>query len=209
MNLNLALQQQRINSRTTLPKKCEKGFEAYENGTNFDWLFVPELESRKYVKGGNIAKLSGGTVRILIALMDPPQQSTPSSSDRLTQLQEALDQLTTQFYFSLRYIASHHSPAQIPGQFTQPNPDLPSHSPQEFASAQAELAKDIVIKMKQIELLIASLPGVGRGEEEQLERVKELEELLRQKEKERVEEGQKREEVLQRLGNVVTGLRRF
>ncbi|MCJ1256464.1 RNA polymerase II mediator complex subunit [Lignoscripta atroalba] len=60
-------------------------------------------------------------------------------ADRLTQLQDCLDQLATQFYASLRYITTHHPSAPIP---TQPTHDLSPPSPTITSALTATAAAD-------------------------------------------------------------------
>ncbi|KAI9824430.1 MAG: RNA polymerase II mediator complex subunit [Thelocarpon impressellum] len=152
-------------------------------------------------------------------------------ADRLTQLQDALDQLATQFYASLRYISAHHAPpldantsASSPGaqtlspstaandasqQHQQQQPPVPRpDSPNTFAARQRELARDLITKETQIEILIARLPGVARSEQEQADRLRGLEAELRAAEAERLRALAEREEVLGRLDRVIAGVRR-
>ena len=72
----------------------------------------------------------------------------------------------------------------------------------------AELSRDLIVKTKQIEVLITSLPGIGVSEEEQKERLRTLEEQLRDAEEERVRAALEREEARERLESVVVKLRR-
>ncbi|KAI9793805.1 MAG: RNA polymerase II mediator complex subunit [Piccolia ochrophora] len=143
-------------------------------------------------------------------------------ADRLTQLQDALDQLATQFYASLRYITASAPP--LPSQpstttttatqsqsQTSPPPTTPSATqptaPQ-FALDQRELARDLILKEQQIEYLIASLPGIGTSEREQEARLRGLEGELREAERERDGVRREREEVVERLERVVGGVGR-
>ncbi|KAL8693736.1 MAG: hypothetical protein Q9218_001481 [Villophora microphyllina] len=134
------------------------------------------------------------------------------ATDRLTQIQDCLDQLALQFYASLRYLSTHHStssfspphPQNAQNQAPQNNPDPNSSSahpptnsladiapeqrpdtPTTFAAAQQELAHDLILKVKQIEELVGTLPGLERNEEVQRERLKELEQELKMMEEER------------------------
>ncbi|KAI9760392.1 MAG: hypothetical protein M4579_001688 [Chaenotheca gracillima] len=142
-------------------------------------------------------------------------------ADRLTQLQDALDQLATQFYASVRYVTTHHprapqhhgggstsapqTPAHTDGAdpfsagFAPPRPDTPIA----FAAAQRELARDLILKEQQIEYLISVLPGIGTSENEQKERIRELEDELREAERERREVGKEREELIERVEGVI------
>ncbi|MCJ1368116.1 RNA polymerase II mediator complex subunit [Acarospora aff. strigata] len=129
-------------------------------------------------------------------------------ADRLTQLQDCLDQLATQFYASIRYITTHHDSLPLP---TEPklNPeDATPDSPQTFAAAQRELARDLVLKEQQIEYLISVLPGIGTSEREQQERLRVLERELREAEEERGKAVREKEEVLERLDRVIRRVRR-
>ncbi|KAL9000384.1 MAG: hypothetical protein Q9169_000901 [Polycauliona sp. 2 TL-2023] len=132
-------------------------------------------------------------------------------SDPLTQLQDCLDQLATQFYASLRYLSTHHSsvstlppnPHIPPFPATDTNPLQRPDTPTTFANAQRELATDLVEKVKEIEQLTGTLPGLGKKEESQVERIRELEEELRRVEDERKGAVREREECLERLEELI------
>ena len=155
-------------------------------------------------------------------------------SDRLTQLQDCLDQLVTQMYACVRYIDTYHSPSSIagqpdiPGSLTadssaaadgQPSADSapqsqitegrPKPDPSElFQSRLHELASDLVLKEQQIEALISVLPGVGSSSAAQEARMRQLDKELRDVEVERVEAVKEKERLLGMLDEVIVGVRR-
>ncbi|KAI9880120.1 MAG: RNA polymerase II mediator complex subunit [Pleopsidium flavum] len=129
-------------------------------------------------------------------------------ADRLTQLQDCLDQLATQFYASIRYISSHHDSSPVSNEPKAPPEDVTPDSPRTFAAAQRELARDLIIKEQQIEYLISVLPGIGTSEKEQEDRLKVLERELKEAEEERVKAAREKEQVLEKLDRVIRGVRR-
>ncbi|KAI9750676.1 MAG: RNA polymerase II mediator complex subunit [Lichina confinis] len=164
-------------------------------------------------------------------------------ADRLTQLQDALDQLATQFYACIRYIHTNHSPpAELPPTGTtgaeqagssdptlgaDQNNDSPPQqgeaqgdpaeaapsgppipSPEQFQRDQRELARDLILKEQQIEVLISGLPGIGTSELEQQERIKGLIEQLKDAEGERQKAMFEKERLLEKLDAVIMRVRR-
>lgn len=77
-----------------------------------------------------------------------------------------------------------------------------------LAEATAELARDLLIKTRQIAHLVSVLPGVEKSEEEQGERIKVLERELREAELERVEAVREMEGWRGKLEVVIGGVRR-
>ncbi|KAK9370453.1 subunit 21 of mediator complex-domain-containing protein [Lipomyces kononenkoae] len=69
-----------------------------------------------------------------------------------------------------------------------------------------ELARDIMVKTRQIDLLIASLPGAGVSEQDQLARVRNLEQQLSDAEKERQHWLTRQNELLQKCDGVILQL---
>ncbi|KAL8642610.1 MAG: hypothetical protein Q9228_000703 [Teloschistes exilis] len=167
------------------------------------------------------------------------------ATDRLTQLQDCLDQLALQFYASLRYLSTHHpassfstpqiqnsqnptsqsttqadstqppygstdnnvtssSAAAAPPNILDIAPEQRPDTPRTFAAAQQELAHDLILKVKQIEELVGTLPGLERNEEVQRERLKELEQELKMVEEDRRGAVGEREEWLGRLEGVIS-----
>ncbi|KZF23423.1 CSE2-domain-containing protein [Xylona heveae TC161] len=129
-------------------------------------------------------------------------------ADILTQLQDCLDQLATQFYASIRYISTHHDFSPVGEQEKLSSTDVTPDPPQTFLAAQRELARDLIVKEQQIEYLISVLPGIGTSEKEQEERLKALERELREAEEERQAAVQEKEKLLERLDEVIRSIRR-
>ncbi|KAI1196205.1 mediator of RNA polymerase II transcription subunit 21 [Nemania serpens] len=136
--------------------------------------------------------------------------------DRLTQLQDAVDQLATQFIASINYINQHHS-LEILGPRDQivviPKQDadqreVDPHPEEVFRAALVELAQDLITKEQQIELLISILPGLDNSEQDQERNIRELEEELKVAEAQRQEAIKEREVTLAKLDTVIRSIRR-
>ncbi|KAJ4289106.1 RNA polymerase II mediator complex subunit [Kalmusia sp. IMI 367209] len=143
-------------------------------------------------------------------------------ADILTQIQDELDMLLNQMQSSFAYIRLRAPPANIPGQpllstfaefdaqnaaqntqntsqtASQPQPTAPP-TQEEFQKDIQELSKDMVLKEQQIEVLIASLPGLNTSEQEQVQRMKELERELEEIEGERLAAVKEKEVLLQKV----------
>ncbi|KAI1744135.1 mediator of RNA polymerase II transcription subunit 21 [Xylaria scruposa] len=136
--------------------------------------------------------------------------------DRLTQLQDAVDQLATQFIASINYINQHHSletlgPRDqivvIPKQEADQQ-EVDPHPEDVFRAALVELAQDLITKEQQIELLISILPGHDNSEQDQERNIRELEEELKVAEAQRQEAIKEREETLAKINAVIRSIRR-
>ncbi|KAK9468882.1 mediator complex, subunit Med21 [Lipomyces arxii] len=127
-------------------------------------------------------------------------------TDRLTQLQNAVDQLAVQFYSALHYLDTHHDFVPLDSEPKVTDPQVTADSPEVFKATQLELAHDIILKTKQIHLLISSLPGADVSEQDQLDRVKELESELESAEAERQEWLRRRKELLEKCDSVILRL---
>ncbi|KAK3940633.1 mediator of RNA polymerase II transcription subunit 21 [Diplogelasinospora grovesii] len=135
-------------------------------------------------------------------------------ADRLTQLQDAVDQLADQFIATFYYVERHHELETFGPNDKIPDlkPDQPkevdSFAPEVFQAGQLELARDLITKEQEIEYLISSLPGLDNSERDQENSIKELEEELKVAEAQRLEAVREMDEVLQRLDQLMKNIRR-
>ena len=130
--------------------------------------------------------------------------------------------LATQMFATLSYLSSHHAylpPSPIPSDpYSRTDPLQPGaevqaddetmrpyrpDSPTTLASAQRELASDLVLKERQIEALIESLPGIGSSEKEQEERIRKLEKELREVEEVRTRKRKEVRATVERVEGIV------
>ncbi|RFU35653.1 hypothetical protein B7463_g690, partial [Scytalidium lignicola] len=137
-------------------------------------------------------------------------------ADRLTQLQDAVDQLAQQFVASLHYIHKHHD-LQVLGPNDVVRQDkkdenreheVDPHPADVFKAGQRELAQDLIVKEQQIEYLISSLPGLENSEKDQKETIRQLEEELKATEMQRKEAVKEKEILLAKLESVIKSIKR-
>ncbi|PPR06546.1 hypothetical protein CVT26_000724 [Gymnopilus dilepis] len=102
-----------------------------------------------------------------------------SHMDRITQLQDAIQQLLTIMSNTIAYLTSRSNFVQVSSEIPitkQRNPEK-FDPPDVFEANQKELVNDLIVKAKQIEYLINSLPE-PEPEEEQAKRLEVLEEEM-------------------------------
>lgn len=144
-------------------------------------------------------------------------------SDRLTQLQICLDQLVAQFNATVNYVNTQGdlapldedkssvinlaANAPLPGTKKEAT-EQPSHAANSEASGATsrpkpsfdsvinELSTDIILKSRQISMLIDSLPGIGTLPETQLKTIGDLVDELDEVEKEREAKIKEKDELL-------------
>ncbi|KAG7880057.1 hypothetical protein KL905_001550 [Ogataea polymorpha] len=124
-------------------------------------------------------------------------------TDRLTQLQICLDQLSDMFFASLSYVDQNHAAVRLTeGDEMLPDPDHNPPSETEFKANLRELTSDIILKTKQILTIIDTLPGVGVSKDEQLKRIENLSQELAEVERLKTQTLRRKEE----LGSIVDDL---
>ncbi|KAK9460595.1 mediator complex, subunit Med21 [Lipomyces oligophaga] len=129
-------------------------------------------------------------------------------NDRLTQLQDAVDQLAVQFYSALHYLSSHHDFVPLGDDQKVSDAQWTADDPAVFEATKNELARDIMIRTRQIDLLIDSLPGAGVSETDQLARVERLKEELIEADQEQKKWLEERDMLLAKCDSVVLQLSR-
>ncbi|TID19805.1 hypothetical protein CANINC_003688 [Pichia inconspicua] len=126
-------------------------------------------------------------------------------TDRLTQLQLSLDQLTDILFSSLSYIDQNHD--SVPLNPLDPKIADPNHNPPseyDFHSSQQELCTDIILKTRQILTIIDTLPGVGVTKKVQLETIQDLRKELLLAEKEKEDAIKRKDDLLEFVNSLIT-----
>lgn len=146
-------------------------------------------------------------------------------TDRLTQLQVCLDQLVAQFNATVNYVNTQCEPAlldadptsvinmaaaaPLPGKKDENSGDnsAPSNNPPKpetsFDSVINELATDIILKSRQISMIIDALPGIGTLPETQLKTIGDLISELDRTEEERAEKIRAKDELLKWVESLI------
>ncbi|KAG9259257.1 RNA polymerase II transcription mediator [Emericellopsis atlantica] len=136
-------------------------------------------------------------------------------TDRLTQLQDAVDQLAQQFVAAVHFVHKRHDYQTLgpndkvrevkPEEMQQTIDPLPA---EDFQAGLSELSRDLITKEQQIEYLISMLPGLQNSEEDQEKSIKELEEDLKAAEAQRLEALKEKDEILAELDRVIQSIHR-
>ncbi|KAG4024956.1 hypothetical protein MFRU_076g00030 [Monilinia fructicola] len=143
-------------------------------------------------------------------------------ADRLTQLQDAIDELALQFVASLVWVNKHHdyqilNSSDIVRKDTKkdesgealPNEDGLEPLPKDkFEEGQRELAQDLITKEQQIEMLITALPGLENSENDQQQTIQRLERELKEEEERRKQALKEKEAILAKLEGVIRSVKR-
>ncbi|QLI66399.1 Mediator of RNA polymerase II transcription subunit 21 [Metarhizium brunneum] len=135
--------------------------------------------------------------------------------DRLTQLQDAVDQLAQQFVACLHFVQRRHDLETLgPNDKVRDIKQEPHQREvdplpaDEFAAGLKELSRDLIIKEQQIEVLISNLPGLDNSERDQERNIKDLEEDLKAAEAQRQDALKERDHILAELDSVIRSVRR-
>lgn len=118
-------------------------------------------------------------------------------SDRLTQLQDCLNQLLNQFIASLVYVDRNHDnvPAENEAKVAKKDAEVPS--PAKFQQDIGELSNDLILKTRQIMTLIDSLPGANVTPQQQVDRINQLQQQLRECEQLEIDKIKEKDALLQ------------
>ncbi|KAL7963268.1 mediator complex, subunit Med21 [Trichoderma compactum] len=134
--------------------------------------------------------------------------------DRLTQLQDAVDQFAQQLVASLHFVHMRHDlePLGPKDKIREPKEQVPKEvdalPPRDFRAGLVELARDLIVKEQQIEVLISTLPGLDNSEQDQERHIRDLEEDLKTAEAQRVEALKERDHILKQLDSTIRIIRR-
>ncbi|KAG8425376.1 RNA polymerase II mediator complex subunit [Metarhizium acridum] len=135
--------------------------------------------------------------------------------DRLTQLQDAVDQLAQQFVACLHFVQRRHDLETLgPNDKVRDIKQEPHQREvdplpaDEFAAGLEELSRDLIIKEQQIEVLISTLPGLDNSERDQERNIKDLEGDLKAAEAQRQDALKERDQILAELDSVIRSVRR-
>ncbi|CAG8438652.1 17815_t:CDS:2 [Acaulospora morrowiae] len=128
------------------------------------------------------------------SLPSPPRpetlrEATSINMDRITQLQQSIDRMVSIFLTVVDKLN---------------NTNLQTQDPQKFKSEQQEIVHDICTNAKQIELLIAALPGINRSESEQIATFKALEQELQEANEEYQRSIQNAESLLKQILDTIS-----
>ncbi|KAH7375616.1 mediator of RNA polymerase II transcription subunit 21 [Plectosphaerella cucumerina] len=136
-------------------------------------------------------------------------------TDRLTQLQDAVDQLAQQFVASFHYVNRHHNLDLLgPNDKIRDVKQEPEQreveplEPEQFQAGLLELSRDLILKEQQIEVLISTLPGLDTSEADQEKNVRELEEELKVAEAQRQDAIREKDQILAKLDQVIRNIKR-
>ncbi|EGW33788.1 mediator of RNA polymerase II transcription subunit 21 [Spathaspora passalidarum NRRL Y-27907] len=109
-------------------------------------------------------------------------------------------------------LPGHAQPQQLNQTTTQPSPVADNskvnneQNEEKFKNTINELSTDIILKSRQISMLIDSLPGIGVTPESQLQLIQELSDELKQVEQERIEKIKQKDQLLAWCEELITAV---
>ncbi|KAG4303033.1 hypothetical protein PCANB_000645 [Pneumocystis canis] len=120
-----------------------------------------------------------------------------------TLLQNALDDLITQFHITLDYLNTKHDFLPLEKQVKTSDPSVNPDSFHQFKETQYSLSKTLIKKIQSIEKLIDTLPGVFETETQQLTRLAKLEMELKDINEKKLDFLKEKEKLINELDHII------